>query len=61
MESKSQAADAARQTGDPNAREPVEPRQQTFVTQATARDSRVAEPAVATDGQLVEAGYGHGV
>lgn len=26
-----------------------------------SRDNRMAEPAVAGDGQMVEAGYGHGV
>jgi hypothetical protein len=29
--------------------------------QASSRESRVTEPSVATDGQIVEAGYGHGV
>jgi hypothetical protein len=27
----------------------------------TSRETRVTEPVVGTDGQLVEAGYGHGV
>jgi hypothetical protein len=29
--------------------------------QGSARETRVTEPSVATDGQIVEAGYGHGV
>lgn len=28
---------------------------------SSSRETRVTEPSVATDGQIVEAGYGHGV
>jgi len=42
-------------------REPAQPMRQVFAAEPTAKEVRAAEPAVATDGQLVEAGYGHGV
>jgi hypothetical protein len=46
----------------PRQAEPVtEPGFQSAAAQPSSRESRVTEPAVATDGQLVEAGYGHGV
>jgi len=61
MESKPQAAEAPQQAPDASAREPVDPGRQMFVSQGKARENRVSEPAVATDGQIVEAGYGHGV
>ena len=60
MESNGQKTQAAKPTRETTAREGDEPRQM-VAAQGTARDSRVAEPAVATDGQIVEAGYGHGV
>jgi hypothetical protein len=42
-------------------REPVDSGRQVFASDGFTREKRVAEPVVATDGQLVEAGYGHGV
>jgi hypothetical protein len=39
----------------------TEPAYETAAAPATSRESRMADPAVGTDGQLVEAGYGHGV
>ena len=34
---------------------------QSAAAPAAPRESRMTDPAVGTDGQLVEAGYGHGV
>ena len=39
----------------------TEPAYQACAAPAAATNSRMSEPAVATDGQIVEAGYGHGV
>jgi hypothetical protein len=39
----------------------IEPSYRASAAPAPSRDSRMSEPAVATDGQIVEAGYGHGV
>ena len=61
MESDGQTTQSAKPARDTTARDGDEPRRQLVAAQGTARDSRVTEPAVATDGQLVEAGYGHGV
>ena len=61
MESNRQTTQAAKPTRDTTARDGGEPRRQIVAAQGTAPDSRVTEPAVATDGQIVEAGYGHGV
>ena len=38
-----------------------EPAYQSAAAPAAPRESRMTDPAVGTDGQLVEAGYGHGV
>jgi hypothetical protein len=62
MENKPQPPEAPRQSRDTSpAREPASPGRQMFAAEGTARENRVSEPDVATDGQLVEAGYGHGV
>jgi hypothetical protein len=46
----------------PRQGEPVaEPVYQASAAQQTSKESRTTEPVVGTDGQLVEAGYGHGV
>ena len=39
----------------------TEPAYQSAAAPAPPRESRMTDPAVGTDGQLVEAGYGHGV
>ena len=47
---------------DPRQAEPVAaPAYQSTAGPAAPRESRVTDPAVGTDGQLLEAGYGHGV
>ena len=61
MESKAQSTQAARETRETHARDADERRPQMVAAQGTTRENRVTEPAVATDGQIVEAGYGHGV
>ncbi len=46
----------------PRQGEPVaEPEYQASAAQQPSKESRMTEPVVGTDGQLVEAGYGHGV
>ena len=42
-------------------REPGDPKRQMYTSQASPREDRISEPAIETDGQLAEAGYGHGV
>jgi hypothetical protein len=39
----------------------VETGYEASAAQGPSRETRVTEPSVATDGQIVEAGYGHGV
>ena len=39
----------------------TEPAYPSAAAPAAPRESRMTDPAVGTDGQLVEAGYGHGV
>jgi len=39
----------------------IEATYQSAAAPAAPRESRMTDPAVGTDGQLVEAGYGHGV
>lgn len=58
-----QSQETSRQFGEPaGSREAVQPIRQVFAAEpTTTKEVRAAEPAVATDGQLVEAGYGHGV
>jgi hypothetical protein len=58
-----QSQETSSQFGEPaGAREPAQPLRQVSAAEPTAaKEVRAAEPAVATDGQLVEAGYGHGV
>jgi hypothetical protein len=61
MENEPQATEATSQSRDTStAREPANPGRPVFAADG-ARENRVSEPAVATDGQTVEAGYGHGV
>jgi hypothetical protein len=65
MENRGFTSQAARPFDGPETpRQPeqaTEPGYQAAAAQQPPRDTRVGEPAVATDGQLVEAGYGHGV
>ena len=62
MDNKQQTADAAAQSRSAAAsREPASPGPQMCAAPASSKDARMSEPPVATDGQLVEAGYGHGV
>ncbi len=62
MDDRSQPSDTNKQFGENAAqREPVQAPRQVLATDAASRDARATEPAVGTDGQLVEAGYGHGV
>jgi hypothetical protein len=62
MENKPQTPDTTRQAGNTGPpREAADPRRQAFACDGSATDTRVSEPAVETDGQLAEAGYGHGV
>ena len=50
------------QAGEPAPqRDPAPPMRQVFAAEGGPAKEGRGEPAVATDGQLVEAGYGHGV
>lgn len=60
MENKPQTPQTVKPTRDASAGEADDAGRQMFA-KGTPRDTRVTEPAVATDGQIVEAGYGHGV
>jgi hypothetical protein len=61
MEKQNQAQDGGRAGGDHRGeREPVAAVRHPFAEPA-APDVRLAQPMVAGDGQIVEAGYGHGV
>ena len=42
-------------------REPAPAARQVFAAENQTKDVRLTDPPVAIDGQLVEAGYGHGV
>ena len=59
MENKPQTPQTVKQT--PDVRDPGDPKRQMFAAPPSAREDRMSEPAVETDGQMVEAGYGHGV
>jgi hypothetical protein len=62
MENEPQATEATSQPRDTSAaREAANPGRPVFAAEGAARENRVSEPAVAIDGQTVEAGYGHGV
>jgi hypothetical protein len=62
MENEPQATETTSRSRDTSAaREPANPRRPVFAAEGAARENRVSEPALATDGQTVEAGYGHGV
>ena len=64
MEKRGFASQAARPSdGSDTPRQPEQAAQPAYQAAAPqpSRDTRVGEPAVATDGQTVEAGYGHGV
>jgi hypothetical protein len=62
MEQQNQTHDAGRPAAEhADRQEPAAAVRQTF-GEPTSHETRiVAQPAVAGDGQLVEAGYGHGV
>jgi hypothetical protein len=62
MENEPQAVDRAAAPENPTpSRDRVDPARQVFASDGSRREARVGEPAVGTDGQIVEAGYGHGV
>jgi hypothetical protein len=61
MENRPQATDVSRQAGEPpERREPAPAARQSF-TDPAVKETMTAQPAVASDGQMVELGYGHGV
>jgi len=61
MDNKPQTVDGATQTRDTSTREPADPDAPRRAAGAAVRESRVSDPPVGTDGQMIEAGYGHGV
>ena len=62
MESQSEAPDTARPAASQeDRREEPQPARQAFAEPAMHESRMSAQPAVASDGQLVELGYGHGV
>jgi hypothetical protein len=59
MENKAQPTEAPKLPRE--VREPGDPKRQMHASQASPGENRVSEPDVETDGQMIEAGYGHGV
>ena len=61
MENRREAKETGSQAGDQaERREPAPPAPQAFAA-APGTNAAMSQPAVASDGQLVEFGYGHGV
>lgn len=65
MDDQSQTTKTGRQFAAVEQARPAEPvaaaGRQAVTPEASAKDTRMADVTLATDGQLMEAGYGHGV
>ena len=59
MENKAQTTPVTKERRE--IREPGDSQREAYASQVSPREDRVSEPRVETDGQLAEAGYGHGV